>query len=79
MQMTDRNQHRDPATDGAAPTLGWRLDVKAAAAVAVALLLVVLLLSFADYGSDGVRPGGEVAPVTETDADRVPGVEVGAR
>lgn len=77
--MTDHDQRTDRATDGAAMTLGWRLEVKTAVAVAVALLLVVLALSFAGYGGDDLRPGREVAPATETDAESVSGIEVGDR
>lgn len=64
---------------GTATTSGWRLDLKVAVVVAVAMLVVVLALSFMGYGSDDLRPGGEVAPVTDTDAGRVSGVEVESR
>lgn len=80
--MIDPDRHAHESSDShesVATTLGWRLDVKAAVVVAVALLVVVLALSLVGYGSDDVRPGGEVAPVTETDTGGVSGVEVRSR
>lgn len=80
--MIDSDRYSDPAPharDGTATPPGWRLDIKAAVIVAAALLIVVLALSLMGYGSDDVRPGREVAPVTEMDAERVSGVQVGGR